>query len=179
MNQNPWGARVANYNNMFKEWSINHSVEEEIAGQHETKNYRPTVVVAVQNSEGQLIVVKHPVGSWFFPQGGIEVGESLTGALRRELKEEVGVKGRITGIDLLFTKKLPYLPNRPGRDGFKVGKEYFVCKAQTPSGILMFRHEELAGSKWADKEEVLKISREIEQEKGGMIARVLAILGMR
>lgn len=82
-------------------------------------------------------------------------GESLTGALRRELKEEVGVGGRITGIDLLFTKKLPYLPGRPGRDGFKVGKEYFVCKAKTRGGILSFLYGELAGSKWVEKEIVL------------------------
>lgn len=164
---------------MFNEWLLDRSVHGEIVGQHQRKEYRPTVVAAIQNDKDQFIVVKHPSGSWFFPQGGIEKGESLTRAFRRELKEEVGIEGRITGIDLLFTKKLPYLPGRPGRDGFKVGKEYFICKAKTRGGILNFRYGELAGSKWADREEILNISQQIEQEKGEMIARVLGMLGMR
>jgi 8-oxo-dGTP diphosphatase len=59
-----------------------------------------TVVAALIESEGKLLVCQRSRGSrfelqWEFPGGKREAGETLEGALARELREELGVNARI------------------------------------------------------------------------------------
>ena len=59
-----------------------------------------TVVAALIESDGKLLVCQRPRGSrfelqWEFPGGKREAGETLEGALARELREELGVVARI------------------------------------------------------------------------------------
>ncbi len=61
---------------------------------------RPLVIVAAAalvRSDGRLLLAQRPVGKpmaglWEFPGGKVEAGESLEGALVRELREELGVQ---------------------------------------------------------------------------------------
>ncbi len=56
--------------------------------------YRSNVAAILENLRGEIFVgERYEVpGSWQFPQGGVDSGEKLRAALRRELKEEIGVK---------------------------------------------------------------------------------------
>jgi 8-oxo-dGTP diphosphatase len=59
-----------------------------------------TVVAALIESEGKVLACQRRRGSrfellWEFPGGKVEPGETLTAALERELREELGVVARI------------------------------------------------------------------------------------
>lgn len=75
--------------------------------------YRPCVGVALFNQSGQVFVGERidTPGAWQMPQGGIDPGEDIEQAARRELREEIGSDK----IDILmvYDKKLRYrLPDR-------------------------------------------------------------------
>jgi putative (di)nucleoside polyphosphate hydrolase len=60
--------------------------------------YRPCVGVMMVNNDGHAFVGKRIDGAdtdfWQMPQGGVDPGEELEPAMRRELHEETGVKSR-------------------------------------------------------------------------------------
>ena len=55
--------------------------------------YRSNVAGILRNAPGQILVCERLQieGAWQFPQGGVDEGESLEQALKRELWEEIGV----------------------------------------------------------------------------------------
>jgi ADP-ribose pyrophosphatase YjhB (NUDIX family) len=58
-------------------------------------------VRAILFKEGQVVLVCHTyVSGWYLPGGGVEVGESMADALRREVAEEAGAV--LTGPAELF-----------------------------------------------------------------------------
>lgn len=55
--------------------------------------YRQNVAALIVNPAGSLLICERWAvpGSWQFPQGGVNAGESLLEALHREVLEEVGL----------------------------------------------------------------------------------------
>ena len=56
---------------------------------------RSGVGVIILNNENKVFVGKrkdNPVDKWQMPQGGVDDGESLSDAMKRELQEETGIK---------------------------------------------------------------------------------------
>lgn len=58
--------------------------------------YRPNVAAILLNMNNEMLIAEraHIRGSWQFPQGGVDSGESPEDALVREVEEEIGVKAR-------------------------------------------------------------------------------------
>ena len=79
---------------------------------------RIIVVGVIQNARDQVLICKMPSkrgvfpGQWGLPGGGIEEGESAEIALRRELREEVGLE--VSEIQALFFSDESYLKTFPG-----------------------------------------------------------------
>ena len=66
----------------------------------------------VLNKENQVFVGKrkdNPIDKWQMPQGGVNEGENLVDAMKRELKEETGIQNIkiLNEIDGWFEYELP------------------------------------------------------------------------
>ena len=65
-----------------------------------TPRFRLNVAGILRDTHGRILICERmgKRGSWQFPQGGVDPGESLQGALHRELYEEIGVTPEQTEI---------------------------------------------------------------------------------
>ena len=89
----------------------------------------------VLNKKNQVFVGKrkdNPVDKWQMPQGGVNEGEDLTSAMKRELNEETGIQNIkiINEIDGWFEYELPnYLLGKIWRGKFRGQKQkWFIVK---------------------------------------------------
>lgn len=53
------------------------------------KKYPKVAVALILKHKGRILILKHKNGALKFPGGRMELGESILGALKRELKEEL------------------------------------------------------------------------------------------
>jgi mutator protein MutT len=59
----------------------------------------PVAYAAVRNSEGQVLLVRRADdGNWELPGGRVDIGESASDAVVREVAEEAGVVIKVTGV---------------------------------------------------------------------------------
>ena len=89
----------------------------------------------VLNKKNQVLVGKrkdNPVDKWQMPQGGVNDGEDLTSAMKRELNEETGIENIkiLNEIDGWFEYELPnYLLGKIWRGKFRGQKQkWFIVK---------------------------------------------------
>jgi ADP-ribose pyrophosphatase YjhB (NUDIX family) len=60
---------------------------------------RPSVSALVLNARGQLLLQRRSDnGRWGLPGGSVEIGESVTAAIRREVLEETGLETEIVRL---------------------------------------------------------------------------------
>ena len=90
--------------------------------------YRPNVsMIVFRRSDGKFLLVHKPREhhAWQFPQGGIELGESLEEAGKRELQEELGTS-RFQGF--FKSKHVLFYDFPPGYDkeGYKGHKQNYL-----------------------------------------------------
>lgn len=114
--------------------------------------YHPNVAAILRNAAGEILICERlePVGAWQFPQGGIDPGETPEQALRREVWEEISIRGDYTIVE----QKGPYRYLYPGgtkKRGYH-GKEqeYFLLNyTGEPAAInLETEHPEFRAYRW-------------------------------
>lgn len=156
-----------------------HAVEQQIADEHEKREYRPVGVAIVRDQNNRILLVQSVKNThdWSFPQGGIEQGEDVVQALFREVNEEVGIEGhqlRLTHYN--GVEDLDAEPGRSDKRGFTKGKRYFFFElVYTGSRELRIQESELAGYSWVDPQEFKAALATTRAEKRDMMLRVLGI----
>src|SRR6185312_2673648 len=104
--------------------------------------FRVIVVGIVQNDRGEYLICKMPPdrgvfpNQWGLPGGGIEEGEMMEAALRRELREELGIE--VSDIKPMFFTDGQYkksFADGSRRDIYMIFL-IFSCKAMS-SGLVL------------------------------------------
>jgi len=112
-----------------------------------------TVGGLIENDEGKILMLLSPDRGWEIPGGQVEEGESLTDALKREVKEETGIVIEVGNLKAVYSN----VSKRVQPDGVNpIGSIVnFGFTGKAISGELATSDESLE-VKWVDREKVLE-----------------------
>lgn len=127
------------------------------------RKYRKAVFIVVYFKNKYLILHRiHHWKGWEFPKGGIEQGENLTKAVKRELKEETGLTGKIKKYNIYG--KYRYSRELEDRKGIK-GQSWKLFSAEVSSNKIKIDRREHDKYKWVDFEKAEKMLTWANQRK--------------
>jgi diadenosine hexaphosphate hydrolase (ATP-forming) len=84
----------------------------------------------VVNDAGAVLLIRHRNGSWVFPKGHIEAGESKVDAAVREVEEEAGVQAVV--VDPRQTWQTEYV--NPRREGRRI--TWYLLRTQANEAVM-------------------------------------------
>lgn len=108
----------------------------------------------IENNEGKILMLLSPDRGWEIPGGQVEEGESLTDALKREVKEETGIDievGNLKTVHSNITKR--FQPDGISSIGSIIN---FGFTGEAISGELTTSEESLEVA-WVHREKVLDL----------------------
>jgi ADP-ribose pyrophosphatase YjhB (NUDIX family) len=111
---------------------------------------RPTAFAAVRDGEGRLLLVRRvDTGNWELPGGRVELGESATTAVQREVTEESGVRITVTQLAGLYTDPRHVMVYPVTGE---VRQQFAVCfHAEPLEGQPRPDHDETCEAAWIDR----------------------------
>ncbi|MCL6605331.1 MAG: NUDIX domain-containing protein [Paenibacillus sp.] len=123
---------------------------------------RPSV--AIINTAGQILLVKHQDQSWGIPGGLMELGESVEECIYREVKEEIGVDIDIRSLQLfgVHSGKELFTKLKNGHEYYNIIIGYICTKY---SGELKPDGDEVLEAKFFDVLEVPNMTNPYIKEK--------------
>ena len=112
------------------------------------KAVRTAVVAVVKNNDGNVLLTKRAIppylGKWVMPGGKIDLGEPITAALKREVREEVGLEVHVEGLIDIYE----IVPSDEHREHYVI--LYYL--ASHKSGDLAPNAGEISEVVWANRE---------------------------
>ncbi len=156
------------------------------------KGFRPQVVGCFVNDNKILLLFHKKNNLWQLPQGGIDNQETITEALKREMKEELGVDF-IKNCDfsnifiteeaqLIFPKKHQgsrELKTDGEKEKIMKGKRYFFLKINTRKTQIDIQKTEFDDYLWLNKTDALKLAQKIYQKgKREITLKAITSLGL-
>jgi len=129
---------------------------------------RLIVVGIIQNEKGEILICKMPPergvfpGQWGLPGGGIEEGESAEAALRRELKEEVGLT--VLDVQPLFFTDGTYHKSFPDGSQQEIYMVFLLFSCQAVSEVVQL-NAEFDEYRWVRSDELVRFDLNVETVK--------------
>ncbi len=123
--------------------------------------YRPNVAAILRKPKsGKILICQradHP-DCWQFPQGGVDEGEDLIGAVYREVEEEIGLHRSTYTLEACRTGYRYNFPDGHLKKGLYCGQEqtYFLCDFLGKKKDIYFdttSHVEFSAANWIAPEE--------------------------
>lgn len=138
----------------------------------EGKYFRAGVGAVIYNAKDEIALFRRcapPVGTWQFPQGGIDTDTSPTATLWRELQEETG----LTQADIdtvteypdwtiqVYPDEILHQPDQPNPNRLgQVHRWYFLqIAADTEIDLSQATDEEFDACRWVSWDEALTIPK--------------------
>ncbi|MGE5569050.1 MAG: NUDIX hydrolase [Rhodospirillales bacterium] len=133
---------------------------------------RPILGVgAIIADSGRVLLVERghdPLkGVWSLPGGIVEVGEYLTDALRREVREETGLEVEPVSVVEVFER---IMPDRNGRTEYHYVLIDYLCR---PTGGELRADSDVSDARWVPRDELA--SYHITEGTLGVIEKALAL----
>jgi len=109
-----------------------------------------SVVAVIINSDGEVLLTKRNIppfqGEWVMPGGKINLGEPISSALQREVREEVGLEVAVEGMVDVFEHVTP------GDDNYHFIILYYRCRPLSCS--INHNRDEVAEARWVPGQEL-------------------------
>lgn len=137
---------------------------------------RPVVVGCITKGEKILFLFQREYELWQLPQGGIEPGETILDALKREMAEELGSfsekldydKAELLGFDKVeFPKKnqgVRELTTENQKEIYMRGKKYYFVKVESRSKDVEIENTEFEKYRWVESSDVQNLLCQIYQK---------------
>jgi ADP-ribose pyrophosphatase YjhB (NUDIX family) len=94
----------------------------------EKLTFRPSVYGIIIHDNKILMIRNKSNGKFFFPGGGVNLGETLSDALKREVFEETGIKIEVEKF-LHFKEQFFYWD--PGNEAYHMFNFFYICRPVT------------------------------------------------
>ena len=121
--------------------------------------YRKNVAGILFDGKNILIVTKPNLGFWQFVQGGVENNENIRKSLKREIREETGIKEFDIIKELKNHHKWDWNPKLQKLRGFRGQKQAFFLVKLIPNKKIKLQKEELEDFKWILPEDLEKFTK--------------------
>lgn len=156
--------------------------------QHRQAGFRPVAVLCCVHAKKILFVYKQEHALWQIPQGGIQPGETIAQAAKRELAEELGqsvadnvspeiqVWGESRMVFPSHTQNSRRLVTEDGTDIAMKGKYYFFCSIQVTDPTIVLENTEFDDYGWFNYLAALGKANQIYQSGKRRITQQLLLL---
>lgn len=123
--------------------------------------FRPSVYGVIIN-DGKILMIRNKSnGKLFFPGGGVNLGETLLNALKREVIEETGIEIEVEKF-LHFKEQFFYWD--PGDEAYHSFNFFYICRPKTIELIDDDKvdDEEAEKPRWIDLKEMKQTGNNLE-----------------
>lgn len=117
----------------------------------------PAAFAVARNGSGRVLMVRRcDDGYWELPGGRVEVGESASAAVVREVAEETGVTIKVTGLAGVYSDPGHVLAYPRGEG---IYQQFAVCfHAFSPAHDAQPDHDETTAAAWFDPEQATQLA---------------------